>query len=151
MGVILVIHRMVHILGRLRPLLAVAEGVIDTRNAAKVDGEVTRGADDAPVVVTGHEDLAATDLVAGNLQLGLATVGRDDLLLAQRRGHGAKAEPAESLGDQHASRCCCVGGKPSTASGSSQPCALGTRAIGRGWWKQEMEGTWHGHHLVMLD
>lgn len=85
MGIILDINGLKDKLGGFSVLLAIAESQIGSCNPAKVNGQVTSRSNNAPVVVTGNENLAGTDTITCKLEavLGDLIVQENDLVLSE--------------------------------------------------------------------
>lgn len=87
MCVIRCIHRLKDEFGRLRANLSVAQRIIHTSNPAKVNGQVSSGANDAPVIVAGHQDLPSAEVRPGQSEaISVAVVKEYTLFLAESSG-----------------------------------------------------------------
>ena len=80
-GIVHVVHRPKGVASRGRPINAIAQCVVGAGDATKVEGQVASGANDSPIVVRRHEDLAVRDAPTGDLQsVGAIRKGDDGLL-----------------------------------------------------------------------
>ena len=74
MCVVPVVYRVVLVRRRLGTALAVAQGIVDARNTAKVERQVAGSADDAPVLIGGDQNLTGRHGASCNLKNGICCV-----------------------------------------------------------------------------